>query len=81
MRGSAAQGDGHGRPLVSAEFGSFGSSAAGQLLSTGDDEHSWLSTDEWGPKKGRGPHLPLLFDESYRKKPAHDGVVRALSGR
>jgi GH35 family endo-1,4-beta-xylanase len=45
------------------------------------DENSWLSTEEWGPKKGRGPHLPLLFDESYRKKPAHDGVVRALAGR
>jgi endo-1,4-beta-xylanase len=45
------------------------------------DKHSWLSTPEWGPKKGRGPHLPLLFDESYRAKPMHDGVSRALAGR
>src|SRR5215831_9844369 len=43
VRGSAAQGDGQGLPLVSAEFGLFGSSAAVQLLSTGDEEHSWLS--------------------------------------
>src|SRR5215470_16094300 len=43
VRGSAAQGDGQGLPLVSAELGLFGSSAAGQLLSTGDEEHSWLS--------------------------------------
>jgi endo-1,4-beta-xylanase len=42
------------------------------------DRHSWLSTPEWGPKKGRGPHLPLLFDESYRPKPMHAGVVAAL---
>jgi endo-1,4-beta-xylanase len=45
------------------------------------DKHSWLSTPEWGPKKGRGPHLPLLFDESYQPKPAYDGVREALGGR
>lgn len=45
------------------------------------DEHSWLSTSEWGPMKGRGPHLPLLFDETYQKKPVYDGVLRALEGR
>jgi endo-1,4-beta-xylanase len=42
------------------------------------DKHSWLSTPEWGPKRGRGPHLPLLFDEDYRPKPMHEGVVNAL---
>jgi endo-1,4-beta-xylanase len=45
------------------------------------DKHSWLSTPEWGPKKGRGPHLPLLFDESYQPKPAYHGVVAELAGR
>jgi endo-1,4-beta-xylanase len=43
------------------------------------DKHSWLATPEWGAKKGRGPHLPLLFDESYRPKPMHDGALRALT--
>src|SRR3954470_7573341 len=41
VRGSTANGDGHGRPLVKRP-GSLGS-VAGQLLSTGEDEHSWLS--------------------------------------
>jgi endo-1,4-beta-xylanase len=45
------------------------------------DKHSWLSSAEWGPMKGRGPHLPLLFDETYQKKPVYDGVVLALAGR
>jgi endo-1,4-beta-xylanase len=44
------------------------------------DKHSWLSSAEWGPMKGRGPHLPLLFDETYQKKPVYDGVVLALAG-
>jgi endo-1,4-beta-xylanase len=44
------------------------------------DKHSWLSTPEWGPRKGRGPHLPLLFDENYRPKPMHSGLVEALRG-
>ena len=37
VRGSAAKGDGQGRPAT------VGSPVAGQLLSTGEDEHSWLS--------------------------------------
>jgi endo-1,4-beta-xylanase len=45
------------------------------------DRHSWLSTPEWGPKKGRGPHLPLLFDEGYAKKPIHQGILAELAGR
>ena len=45
------------------------------------DKHSWLSTPEWGPKKGRGPHLPLLFDEDYRAKPMHEGVLSAFAAR
>ena len=45
------------------------------------DKHSWLSTPEWGPKKGRGPHLPLLFDEDYRAKPMHEGVLNAFAAR
>ncbi|HEX6765716.1 MAG TPA: endo-1,4-beta-xylanase, partial [Polyangiaceae bacterium] len=45
------------------------------------DKHSWLSTPEWGPKKGRGPHLPLLFDESYGKKPIYRGVVAEFGAR
>jgi endo-1,4-beta-xylanase len=45
------------------------------------DRHSWLSTSEWGPKKGRGPHLPLLFDEGYGKKPIHQGILAEFAGR
>ena len=41
VRGSAAKGDGHGRPLANLP-GSVGSTA-GQALSTGEEEHSWLS--------------------------------------
>src|SRR3954467_8306785 len=56
VRGSAAQGDGHGRPLVKRP-GSLGS-FAGQLLSTGEDEHSWLSM-----KRTAG--TPLLMNDVW----------------
>jgi endo-1,4-beta-xylanase len=42
------------------------------------DPHSWLSTPRWGQLRGRGPHLPLLFDGEYRPKPAFAGVVEAF---
>jgi GH35 family endo-1,4-beta-xylanase len=44
------------------------------------DSHSWLATPEWSGRRGRGPHLALLFDENYRPKPAFDAVFAALSG-
>lgn len=45
------------------------------------DKHSWLSTPEWGSKKGRGPHLPLLFDEDYRPKPMHAKILEMFRAR
>jgi len=44
------------------------------------DSQSWLSTPEWGPRRGRGPHLPLPFAENYQPKPMFDAVLAALAG-
>jgi endo-1,4-beta-xylanase len=43
------------------------------------DKHSWLATPEWAPRRGRGPHLALLFDENYQPKPMFTAVFEALS--
>lgn len=43
------------------------------------DRHSWLASAEWAPLRGKGPHLPLPFDESYRPKPMHAGILEALA--
>jgi len=43
------------------------------------DRHSWLSTPEWAPLRGKGPHLPLAFDENYRPKPMRAGILEALA--
>jgi endo-1,4-beta-xylanase len=43
------------------------------------DRHSWLASPEWAPLRGKGPHLPLPFDESYRRKPMADGILEALA--
>lgn len=43
------------------------------------DRHSWLSSPEWAPLRGKGPHLPLPFDDGYRPKPMHAGILEALS--
>jgi len=43
------------------------------------DRHSWLSTPEWAPTRGKGPHLPLPFDENYRPKPMRAGILEALT--
>ena len=43
------------------------------------DRHSWLSSPEWAHLRGNGPHLPLPFDEAYRRKPMHVGLVEAFS--
>lgn len=45
------------------------------------DPQSWLATPRWGQLRGRGPHLPLLFDADYRRKPVFDGVAAALRGQ
>lgn len=45
------------------------------------DHHSWLNNEKWGAIRGRGPHLPLLFDESYRPKPMFVRVADAFAGR
>jgi endo-1,4-beta-xylanase len=42
------------------------------------DAHSWLRSPEWAPLRGKGPHLPLPFDESYRPKPMVDGILEAF---
>jgi endo-1,4-beta-xylanase len=42
------------------------------------DGHSWLRSPEWAPLRGKGPHLPLPFDEGYRPKPMVDGILEAL---
>ena len=45
------------------------------------DRHSWLSNAEWAKLRGNGPHLPLLLDEQYGKKPVYAGVLAALRGK
>jgi endo-1,4-beta-xylanase len=45
------------------------------------DPQSWLATPRWGQLRGRGPHLPLLFDGDYRRKSVFEGVADALRGR
>ncbi|HEY3498360.1 MAG TPA: endo-1,4-beta-xylanase [Polyangiaceae bacterium] len=42
------------------------------------DRHSWLSSPDWARLRGTGPHRPLPFDEDYRRKPMHAGIVEAL---
>jgi endo-1,4-beta-xylanase len=43
------------------------------------DRQSWLSSAEWAPLRGNGPHLPLPYDVDYRIKPMFDGIVEALA--
>jgi endo-1,4-beta-xylanase len=43
------------------------------------DRQSWLSTPEWAPTRGNGPHLPLPFDQSYRPKPMRAGIIEAFA--
>ncbi|QQR91149.1 MAG: endo-1,4-beta-xylanase [Myxococcales bacterium] len=38
------------------------------------DKHSWIDSFY-------GPDDPLIFDESYQKKPAYDGIMRALKNK
>jgi len=45
------------------------------------DKHSWLASPEWAPRRGRGPHLALPFDENYQPKPMYTGILAALAGR
>lgn len=45
------------------------------------DKHSWLSTPEWAPRRGKGPHLALLFDDRYQPKPAFTGALEAFLQR
>jgi endo-1,4-beta-xylanase len=42
------------------------------------DKYSWLNMKEFWSWAGQGPHYPLLFDDSYARKPAWDGVMTAL---
>jgi endo-1,4-beta-xylanase len=42
------------------------------------DRHSWLASPEWAHLRGKGPHLPLPFDENYRPKPMVNGILEAL---
>jgi endo-1,4-beta-xylanase len=39
------------------------------------DKYSWLRTSDW---KNLPNAKPVLFDESYMKKPAYYGVLQAL---
>jgi endo-1,4-beta-xylanase len=43
------------------------------------DRHSWLASPEWARLRGNGPHLALPFDEGYRPKPMHAGILEALA--
>jgi endo-1,4-beta-xylanase len=45
------------------------------------DKYSWLADPRWGQLRGNLPHDPLPFDDGYRAKPMHAGIVDALSGR
>lgn len=39
------------------------------------DQHSWI------PKHYNHPDSPLIFDESYRPKPAYNALIEVLNGR
>jgi endo-1,4-beta-xylanase len=56
-------------------------SCTGMTLWGLTDRYSWLATAEWAPMRGNGPHLALPFDEAFRRKPMHAGIVEALAGR
>jgi endo-1,4-beta-xylanase len=45
------------------------------------DRYSWLADAKWGRLRGNLPHAPLPFDDGYRAKPMHAGIVDAFSGR
>lgn len=45
------------------------------------DQHSWLNQDENLGCVGADLPRPLLWDDSYSKKPAYLGVMDALLGR
>jgi len=56
-------------------------SCSGMTLWGLTDRYSWLATAEWAPQRGTGPHLALPFDEAFRKKPMHVGIVEAFAAR
>jgi endo-1,4-beta-xylanase len=45
------------------------------------DATSWLDSPRWRTLRGRGPHLPLAFDEDLEPKPMFFGILDALTGR
>jgi endo-1,4-beta-xylanase len=45
------------------------------------DATSWLDHPRWRTLRGRGPHYPLAFDESFDPKPMYFGILDALLGR
>jgi endo-1,4-beta-xylanase len=45
------------------------------------DATSWLDSPRWSTLRGRGPHLPLAFDEDLEPKPMFFGILDALAGR
>ena len=44
------------------------------------DGPSWLTSQAKLSRVGASGPRPLLWDDAYQKKPAHDGVMDALRG-
>lgn len=45
------------------------------------DHHSWLNLPLYSAQRGRGPHLPLLFDADYRPKPMFERALAAFAAQ
>jgi endo-1,4-beta-xylanase len=44
------------------------------------DRYSWLNDAHWGQLRGRQPHHPLPFNDTYQPKPMAAAIAAALAG-